>query len=95
VSSGKTSVLTIQIDVASSSGSIVKATAGNISRVVIDYRVSERVITILGSKVDIASTDRIRFIIHVEMDSTNDPKGIIFCFVGAYHKTKFWRRILN
>jgi len=73
----------------------VKATVGNISGAVIDYGVSERIITILGSKVDIASTDRIRLTIHVETGSTNDPKGIIFCFVGAYHKTKFWRRILN
>ena len=94
VSSGKTSALTIQIDVVSSNGSIVKASVGNISGVVIDYGVSERVITILGSRVDIASTDRIRLTIHVETGSTNDPKGIIFYYDGygtyetLYHETR-------
>ena len=57
----------------------------SVLRLVFENGCSERIITILGSKVNIASTDRIRLTIHVETGSINDPKGVIFTTTDMEH----------
>jgi hypothetical protein len=94
VSSGKVSRLTVQIHVASSDGSTLKATVGSVADVVIDYGYFERNITISGSDVNIASTDRIRLTLYAQTGATNDAKGMSFYYDGygtyqsLYHETR-------
>lgn len=79
---GKVSRLTVEISLVSSDGSTVKATIGSIADFIINYGYSERIITISGNLVTIASGDRIRLYLRAQGGSQNDSKGLIFYYDG-------------
>jgi len=79
---GRTSRLTVQINLVSSDGSTVKATIGSTTNIVINYGYSERNITISGNAVTIAAGDRIRLRLLAQPGLTLDPRGITFYYDG-------------
>ncbi len=79
---GRVSRLTVRIHLVSSDGSIVKATIGTVSGVVINYGYSERAITISGGTAAVASGDRIRLTLSAQPGRANDPEGMNFYYDG-------------
>jgi hypothetical protein len=94
---GRVSRLTVRIHIVSSDGSIVKATIGTVTDIIIDYGYSERNITIFGSAATVASGDRIRLTLRAQPGAANDARGMNFYYdgYGTYQTLNHETRLLS